>query len=40
MNEEKDIKKRTVAVPVKEVNTAIKKGLKSNDKSFFHFFLN
>jgi AMP nucleosidase len=29
MNEEKDVKKRTVAVPVKEVNTAIKKGLKS-----------
>lgn len=31
MNEEKDVKKRTVTVPVKEVNTAVKKGLKSKE---------
>jgi AMP nucleosidase len=31
MNEEKDIKKRTVAVPAKEVNTAVKNGLKSKE---------
>lgn len=29
MNEEKDVKKRTVTVPTKEVDTAVKKGLKS-----------